>query len=238
MEVIKFSNVSKIYKTGSFKKDVYALKDLNLTVNKGEVFGFIGPNGAGKTTTIKLLTGLIYPTSGSIEINGISSKNYMSRKSLGFLPESPHFYEYLTGYEYLDLIASMHYISGKKEKIYESLELVGLIDAKDLRIRKYSRGMGQRLGIAQAILGDPDILLLDEPLSGLDPFGRRDVRKIIEILKDKGKTIFLSSHIMDDVERIATRVAIIKSGSVIKDGILSEITKDISLEEFFVNETN
>jgi ABC-2 type transport system ATP-binding protein len=242
MGIISFKDVSKSYKIGMFKKDIPALQSLNLEVNAGDVFGFIGPNGAGKSTTIKILAGLIKPTAGTIMIDGISSLDFNARKKIGFLPESPRFYEYLTGYEYLKLISSLMVGIEKKyqtkEAINECLDLVGLKEAKDKRIRKYSRGMGQRLGIAQAILGDPEILVLDEPLSGLDPFGRRDVRNIILKLKDKGKTIFLSSHIMDDVEKIATRVAIIKNGLIVADGKLSDMTNEVSLEEFFVHEAN
>ncbi len=239
MGIITLENVTKVYKTEFLKKNVVAVKNLTLEIQKGEVFGFIGPNGAGKTTTIKLLTGLIKPTSGTIMINGISSSKNESRNLIGFLPESPQFYEYLTGYEYLAMISSLipKQTIGKNE-INETLERVGLIRSKDVKIRKYSRGMGQRLGIAQAIIGNPEILILDEPLSGLDPFGRQDVERIINDLKKDLKTIFFSSHIISDVEKMANRVAIIKNGTIICDGPLKDLTKEVSLEEFFVNEAN
>jgi len=241
-EMIEFKNVTRVFKTGFMKKEVFALRDLNLTVKRGDVFGFIGPNGAGKTTAIKILAGLIFPTSGEVLIDGVSSKKSCSRKNLGFLPESPHFYEYLSAFEFMKLSASLltseHSEALSDEHIHESLKRVGLEDATHKRIRKFSLGMVQRLGIAQAMLGDPEVLVLDEPLSSLDPFGRRDVRQILENLKEQGKTIFFSSHIIHDVEKIATRVAIIKNGSVIIEGKLSELTGDSDLEEFFVNEAN
>ena len=240
--MIDFKDVTMTFKTGIGKKKVCALNKLNLSVKKGEVFGFIGPNGAGKTTAIKILAGLIFPTSGEVLIDGVPSDHSSSRKKLGFLPESPYFYDYLSAFEFMKLTASMLVDVDEDlltdEKICETLKLVGLEDAMHKRIRKFSLGMVQRLGIAQAITGDPEILVLDEPLSSLDPFGRRDVRKIIETIGDQGKTIFFSSHIIHDVEKIAGRVAIIKNGSIIADGKLSDITGDISLEEFFVHEAN
>ena len=242
MEMIKFSNVVKTYNKGFLKKEVVALNKISLSVNKGEVFGFIGPNGAGKSTAIKMLAGIIFPTSGSIEIAGVSVLNHKARSKLGFLPESPRFYDYLSAFEFMKLVASLLEVGDRElvsdSKIYEYLEMVGLKEVSQRIIRKFSLGMVQRLGIAQALLGNPEVLVLDEPLNSLDPFGRRDIMKILKELKESGKTIFLSSHIIQDIERIATRIAIIKNGSIVIEGNIAEITKKTSLEEFFVHETN
>jgi ABC-2 type transport system ATP-binding protein len=242
MEMIKFSNVSKIYNKGILKKEVVALNDVTLSIKKGEVFGFIGPNGAGKSTAIKILAGIIFLTSGSVTIGGIPISDPSSRKKLGFLPESPRFYDYLSAFEFMKLISTLLNVEDKSllsdSKIYELLDIVGLKSVSKRVIRSFSLGMVQRLGIAQALLGDPEVLLLDEPLSSLDPFGRRDIMNVLKDLKDKGKTIFLSSHIIQDIEKIATRIAVIKNGSIVARGEISEITKKTSLEEFFVHETN
>jgi len=242
MGMIEFKNVTKVYNTGLFKENVFALKNLSLTVEKGEVFGFIGPNGAGKSTAIKLLAGIIFPTSGQIFIDGVSTFDFRARIKLGFLPESPHFYEFLSAFEFMQHIVSLTpYFRNMKRleaKIHECLDLVGLKHAKFIKIRNFSLGMVQRLGIAQAIVGDPELLIFDEPLSSLDPFGRRDVMAIIKELKEQGRTIFLSSHIIHDVEKMASRIAIVKDGSIIAEGALAEITENNSLEEFFVHEAN
>ena len=241
MRLIEIRNVTKVFKTGFFSKDVVALKNLTLSIEKGEVYGFIGPNGAGKSTTIKLLMGIIKPTSGIILINGVSSTDFRSRRSVGFLPESPHFYDYLTGFEFMKLSGSIMGGFGSRiasGELKECLEMVGLKDAMHKTIRKYSLGMVQRLGIAQAVLGNPEIMIFDEPLSSLDPFGRRDVKLILDRLKNQGETIFFSSHIIHDVEKIATRVGIIKNGSMLAEGALPDLTEKGSLEEFFVHETN
>jgi ABC-2 type transport system ATP-binding protein len=233
MNDIIISNLSKTY--GSGKKKTHVVKNISLEVTKGSVFGFIGPNGAGKTSTIKMLVGLSRPTSGSIVIKGGSPDDIAVKKKLGFMPESPLFYQYLTGYEFLDFIATLFPISNKKHKILQVLEQVNLLHAKDKRIRAYSKGMLQRLGLAQAIINDPDILFLDEPLDGLDPLGRAEVKKIILELKKEGKTIFINTHILGDVSEVCDAVGVIDNGEILATGTptsLSHGHKD--LEEAFV----
>jgi ABC-2 type transport system ATP-binding protein len=194
---------------------VHVVKNISLTVEKGTVFGFIGPNGAGKTSTIKMLVGLSRPNSGTISIKGGSPDDQKVKEVLGFMPESPLFYQYLTGSEFLDFIATLFKIKNKKEKIKHVLEEVNLIHAKDKRIRAYSKGMLQRLGLAQAIINDPEILFLDEPLDGLDPLGRAEVKKIILALKQQGKTIFINTHILGDVAEICDKVGVIDNGEIL-----------------------
>lgn len=222
---IIIENLSKVYKGGLEAKDVLALKDLNCTVEEGEVFAFIGPNGAGKTTTIKLITRLIFPSKGRILIFGKENTSYLSMKRVGYLPEHPNIYGYLKGNEFLHFVARLFKQDSRelKAKISELIDMVGLTDNVDKLIKKYSRGMVQRLALAQALINDPDILILDEPMSGLDPVGRRDFRNLILKLKDEGKTIFFSSHILSDAEMIADRVAMINKGQLVKIDELKEI---------------
>ncbi len=222
---IVIENLTKVYKGGLEAKDVLALKDLNCTIEEGEVFAFIGPNGAGKTTTIKLITRLIFPTKGKIFIFGQENTSHLSMKRVGYLPEHPNIYGYLKGREFLHFVARLFKQDSKeqKSKISALIDLVGLDDNADKLIKKYSRGMVQRLALAQALINDPDILILDEPMSGLDPVGRRDFRNLIMRLKKEGKTIFFSSHILSDAEMIADRVAMINKGQLIKTDMLDEI---------------
>ncbi len=213
MNDIIISNLSKTYGTG--KKKAHVVKNISLTVEKGSVFGFIGPNGAGKTSTIKMLVGLSRPTSGTITVKGGSPDDLNVKQVLGFMPESPLFYQYLTGNEFLDFIATLFKIKNKEERIKHVLEEVNLLHAKDKRIRAYSKGMLQRLGLAQAIINDPEILFLDEPLDGLDPLGRAEVKKIILALKKRGKTIFINTHILGDVAEICDKVGVIDNGEIL-----------------------
>ena len=210
---ITISNLSKSY--GEKEKKVYVVKDVSLVVQKGTVFGFIGPNGAGKTSTIKMLVGLSIPTSGTITIQHGSAEDKNTRQVLGFMPESPLFYQYLTGEEFLDFIATLFRIPNKQEKINHVLQEVNLTAAKNKRIRTYSKGMLQRLGLAQAIINDPEILFLDEPLDGLDPLGRAEVKKIILALKNSGRTIFINTHILGDVSEICDMVGILDNGELL-----------------------
>lgn len=233
MAEIVVSNLSKTY--GKEKK-VHVVKDLSLTVEKGSVFGFIGPNGAGKTSTIKMLVGLSHPTHGSIEILGGSPHDISIRNKIGFMPESPLFYQYLSAYEFLEMIATMHNIKETGARVKEALHEVDLMHAKDKKIRTFSKGMLQRLGLAQAIINDPEILFLDEPLDGLDPLGRAEVKKIIRALKSKNKTIFINTHILGDVEEICDMVGILDKGELLTVGTPATIIgnhKD--LESAFVN---
>jgi ABC-2 type transport system ATP-binding protein len=222
---IKIEALHKSFKYHLSIRTYRIIRNLSFHVNRGEIFGFIGPNGAGKTTTIKLIMGLIFADKGKIEIFGKEPSDKKARERIGFLPENPCFYEYLTGYEFLDFYGQLFSLGKheRKERANRLLSLVGLSSKSQLQLRKYSRGMLQRLGFAQALLNDPDLLVLDEPMSSLDPIGRREMRDIILDLKKKGKTIFFSSHILQDAEMICDRVAIIKEGEIKLQGKLSEL---------------
>lgn len=204
---------------------VAALKHLNLEVGSGEIFGLLGPNGAGKTTTLKLLMGLIFPTSGTATILGRPLGDRSVKARIGFLPESPYFYDYLKGMEFLDYYARLYGMgrSVLRRRIPEMLELVGLSDAADLPLKGFSKGMLQRIGLAQALLNDPDVIFLDEPQSGLDPLGRKEIRDIILRVKEAGKTVFFSSHILSDAEMICDRVGILYKGELIDVGPLGKM---------------
>lgn len=193
-----------------------SLDQLTLQVEEGEVFGFLGPNGAGKTTTLKLLMGLIFPTSGTARIRGRSIEDVGMHREIGFLPEQPYFYDYLTARELLDYFARFFGYSAadRDARVMRFLELVGLAAAADVQLRKFSKGMMQRVGIAQAILHDPQVIFLDEPMSGLDPVGRREVRDIILDLKRQGRTVFFSTHILTDAEMLCDRVAVLLNGKL------------------------
>jgi len=206
-------------------RKVAALQSLNLDVHKGQIFGLLGPNGAGKTTAIKILMGLIFPTSGTATLMGKPLGDKSVKARIGFLPENPYFYDYLKGYEFLNYYGQLYGISSseRKKKIPGLLEMVGLSHAADLPLKGYSKGMLQRIGLAQALLNDPKIVFLDEPQSGLDPFGRKEVRDLILSLKEKGATVFFSSHILTDAEMICDRVAILSRGRLINVGALEDI---------------
>ncbi|CAN5413944.1 ABC transporter ATP-binding protein [soil metagenome] len=202
-----------------------ALKPLTLQVQEGEIFGLLGPNGAGKTTTLKILMGLHFPTTGTATIMGKPLEDKSVKEKIGFLPENPYFYDYLRGEEFLDYYGQLYGMPKevRRRRIPELLEQVGLSHAADLPLRGYSKGMLQRAGLAQALLNDPKIVFLDEPQSGLDPFGRKEVRDLILSLRDAGKTVFFSSHILQDAEVICDRVAILHKGERIALGPLSEM---------------
>ncbi len=223
---IHTENLTKVYRGDLGKRPIVALDGLNCDVERGEVFAFIGPNGAGKTTTIKLLTRLLRPTNGRIFILGVENKSHNSMERVGYLPELPNMYGYLSGREFLDFIARIFKLDFKerKRRVSQLLERVGLEKSSDVAIRNYSRGMLQRLGLAQALINDPELLILDEPMSGLDPIGRKDFRDLILQLRDQGKTIFFSSHILSDAEMIADRVGILNKGRLINIGKLDDLT--------------
>jgi ABC-2 type transport system ATP-binding protein len=224
--VILTEGLSKTYRTGFWKtKPVRALDNLNLEVFENEIFGCLGPNGAGKSTTLKLLMSLIYPTAGRAEILGESVFNLEARRHIGYLPESPYFYEYLTAEEFLTYYGSLFGYSKAelKSRVDHFLKLTDVFHARKVQLRKFSKGMLQRVGIAQAIIGDPKVVFLDEPMSGLDPIGRREVRNLILQLKSEGKTIFFSTHILNDVETLCDRIAILNRGMVIGSGTLNEL---------------
>lgn len=223
--ILKTEGLRKIFKVGFWGREVTALEGLDLEVHQGEVFGFLGPNGAGKTTTIKMLMGLIYPSSGQAWIFGRPIGDQESKARLGFLPESPYFYDYLTGLEFLQFYGHLFGLRGATltKRIDELLELVGMSHARHLQLRKFSKGMLQRVGIAQALINDPELVVLDEPMSGLDPVGRKEIRDLILRLKESGKTIFFSSHILHDAELLCDRVAIILKGRQVACGRVNEL---------------
>ena len=231
MRAIEITGLSKEYAVGFWKKRRRpALKSLNLTVEAGETFGFLGPNGAGKTTTLKLLMGIIFPTAGSATILGRDASDPEVKRKIGFLPEQPYFYDYLSAPELLDYYARLSGVStaARKQRIGELLEQVGLSDVGNKQLRKFSKGMLQRVGIAQAIIHDPEVIFLDEPMSGLDPVGRHEVRELIQSLKDAGKTIFFSTHILSDAEALCDRVAVIHKGELRGVGVVNDFHSTVA----------
>ena len=228
MSVVEIENLTKDFLVGFWKKrPIRALDNLSLQIDRGEIFGFLGPNGAGKSTTLKLLMHLLHPTSGDARILGEPVDSVTMRRKIGFLPENPYFYDYLTPEELLTYVGRLFGIRQPdlSKKVHSLLETVGLADARSTQLRKFSKGMVQRIGIAQAIINDPEIVFLDEPMSGLDPLGRMEVRRIISALKGKGVTVFFSSHILPDVEALCDRVAILNKGKLQEVGALEEILK-------------
>jgi ABC-2 type transport system ATP-binding protein len=224
---IELKKVSKHYREGITRKRIEAINDVSLTVNEGEVFAFLGLNGAGKTTTIKLLLDHARPTSGSAQIFGLDAREPRARVKVGYLPDLPNFYRFLNAWELLDYCGKLFGLgrSERRERSRRLLERVGILDRADEALKGYSRGMLQRLGLAQALINDPALVILDEPLGGLDPMGRAELRSIIAGLRDEGKTVFFSSHILDDAQRIADRVGIIHKGRLVATGSLAELLK-------------
>ena len=227
MNAIDIQGLEKTYSVGFWRKQPkHALKPLHLSVEHGEVFGFLGPNGAGKTTTLKLLMGLMYPTSGSARILGMEINDPRMKAQIGFLPEQPYFYDYLTARELLTYYGKLSGVATRElpQRIAAVLDRVGLTSAATTQLRKFSKGMLQRAGIAQAILHDPKVVFLDEPMSGLDPMGRREVRDLMVQLKQEGKTIFFSTHILSDAEALCDRVAVLHEGELRGIGTVAELT--------------
>ena len=226
MDAIRTEGLTKHYSVGFWRSRPYvALDSLDLQVDRGEVFGFLGPNGAGKTTTLKLLMQLIFPTSGIAQILGRAAGHPEVRKRIGYLPENPSFYDNVTAEELLAYFASLFGYRGAERttRVSRLLDEVGLGAERRLQLRKYSKGMIQRVGLAQALLNDPEVVFLDEPMSGLDPLGRREVRDLILRLRDRGATVFFSSHILGDAEAICSRVGIVVSGRLVASGKLADM---------------
>lgn len=226
--IIQTSQLRKVYRTGFWlNQKITSLKSCSLTVYRGETFGLLGPNGAGKTTLLKLLLGIIRPTSGHGLLLGNPLGDRVVKQRIGYLPENAYYYDYLTGWEFLQMIAGLFQIPAKlqRQRIPQLLELVGLplVAARKKQLRQYSKGMLQRVGMAQALINDPELVFLDEPMSGLDPLGRYQMRQIILSLKEQGKTIFFNSHILSEVEQICDRVAILAQGELICCGSLDEL---------------
>jgi ABC-2 type transport system ATP-binding protein len=230
MPALEILGLEKTYSVGFWRKrPKLALKPLHLTVEEGEILGFLGPNGAGKTTTLKMLMGLVFPTAGSARILGMDINDPAVKAQIGFLPEQPYFYDYLTAHELLDYYGRLSGVPGKElpSRIDKVLDRVGLRDVRGVQLRKFSKGMLQRVGIAQAILHEPKIVFFDEPMSGLDPMGRREVRDLMERLKQEGKTVFFSTHILSDAEALCDRVAVIHLGELRAVGAVAELTSGV-----------
>lgn len=228
--ILQTSNLSKTYRTGFWmNQKIESLKKCSLTVYKGETFGLLGQNGAGKTTLLKTLLGIVKATDGSGKLLGKPLGDRAVKEKVGYLPENPYFYDYLTGWEFLEFAAGLFQIpkSVTKQRIPDLLDLVGLARSAAIKkqLRQYSKGMLQRVGMAQALINDPEVVFLDEPMSGLDPMGRYQIREIILSLKKQGKTIFFNSHVLSDVEKICDRIAILARGELICTGTLDDILK-------------
>jgi ABC-2 type transport system ATP-binding protein len=225
MKTLEITNLKKTFRSNFLIKKYHILKGIDLSVEHGEIYGFLGPNGAGKTTTIKCILGLLFPDAGEILINGQPSHSIAARGQIGFLPENPYFYDYLTASELLHFSASLFALPAAvaQERIDLLIKQVGLEGREHLKLRKFSKGMLQRLGMAQALIQDPVCLILDEPFSGLDPIGRKEFRDLIIALKGQGKTIFFSSHILQDMEMMVDKVGIIINGRISRQGRLSEM---------------
>jgi ABC-2 type transport system ATP-binding protein len=226
--VVQTYELRKVYRTGFWlNQKIVSLKSCSLTVYQGETFGLLGPNGAGKTTLLKLLLAIMRPTAGRGLLLGQPLGDRAVKQRIGYLPENPYFYDYLTGWEFLQMVAGLFQIptAVQRQRIPHLLELVGLsqLAARKKQLRQYSKGMLQRVGLAQALINDPEMVFLDEPMSGLDPLGRYQMRNIILSLKDQGKTIFFNSHILSEVEQICDRIAILSEGSLICSGSLNEL---------------
>lgn len=229
MDAIYIEGLTKTFKSGwPGRPSVQALSGLSLSVRRGEIYGFLGPNGAGKTTTLKILLGLMRATCGKAELLGVPSGNVDVHRQIGFLPESPYFYDYLTAEEFLEFYGHLAGLTrgDVNQRVTSLLEMVGLIDARTRQLRKFSKGMLQRIGLAQALIHDPEVVILDEPMSGLDPIGRKQVRDLILSLRDKGKTVFFSTHIIPDVEMICDRVGIVVKGKLLATGRVDELVSN------------
>lgn len=228
--VVEINNLTKDYEVGFLRKRrVRALDELSVSVNRGEIFGFLGANGAGKTTTLKLLMTLVFPTSGSAKILDRDLADVSMHQRIGYLPENPYFYDYLSPLEFLDFCGQIFGIP-KAQRTARAKSLLSRVNLEESKwttqLRKYSKGMLQRVGLAQSLINDPEVVFLDEPMSGLDPIGRREVRDLIGSLRDEGKTVFMCSHILSDIEVLCDRVAILKKGRLAHVGSLDELRQN------------
>ena len=231
--VIETRNLSKIYRDFWGRKKVHALKSLDIEVRKGEIFGLLGPNGSGKSTTIKLILGLLFPTSGRVLVFDKDASETQKNERIGYLPEESYLYKFLTAEETLDFYGRLFDMSGadRKKRVEELIRLVGLQGAKHRQLKEYSKGMTRRVGLAQALINDPDLIMLDEPTTGLDPIGTREMKDLILALRDQGKTILLCSHQLADVQDVCDRVAILHQGELKELGRVTDLLKVQDLTE-------
>ena len=223
---VHVQTLSKTYTSAFGRRAVKALVAMDLTVERGEIFGLLGPNGAGKTTLLKILLSIVQPTEGEARLFGSTVRDAGARANIGFLPENHRFPDFLTANQMLDLYGRLSGVPDdmRRRRIPELLERVGMADWGDHKIKKFSKGMMQRAGLAQALLNDPDLIFLDEPTDGVDPIGRREIRDLLIWLRDQGKTVFLNSHLLSEVERVCTRVAILNKGRLVREGTIEEMT--------------
>lgn len=234
---VKIRNLNKVFPVPFRRERVQAVRNLNLEVAPGQVYGLLGPNGSGKSTTLKILLGLVTPTSGSAEIFGIESRNFASKAEVGFLPENPYFYKFLTGEETLRFYGKLCGLGGRTltNRIEDLLDLVGLIYARHRRVGGYSKGMLQRIGLAQALIQNPKMVVLDEPTAGVDPAGSRQIRDLILDLKRRGITILLTSHLLEQVQEVCDRVGILARGQLVREGPLEELVSVRDQTEFIIS---
>jgi ABC-2 type transport system ATP-binding protein len=226
-DAISVSNLSKTYRTGLFgSSTVQALNGVSLNVPEGAIFGLLGPNGAGKTTLVKILLGLVHPTDGTAHLFGEPAQRPAARERIGFLPENHRFPDFLTAEQTLQVYGRLANVPSppREERISDLLQNVGLAERRDTKVKTFSKGMLQRLGLAQALLNDPDLLFLDEPTSGVDPVGRRAIRDLVLELRDAGATIFLNSHLLSEVEKVCSKIAILRNGQLVREGTIEELT--------------
>ena len=225
MAVLHVNDLRKTFTRGFLRRRTEALRGITLTVERGEIFGFLGPNGAGKTTTIKILMGLIFATSGRAELLGAPAGDRRVKAGVGYLPENPYFYDYLSVWELLDMVGRLHGLDRRTRRSQAGalIERVGLGHAADRPLRSFSKGMLQRAGLAQALIGEPELVVLDEPMSGLDPVGRKEVRDLVHELRDRGTTVFFCTHILADATAVCDRVGILVKGKLRDVGSLSEL---------------
>lgn len=237
--IVELRNVRKEYPTG-WGGTILALDDVSFEVYRGEIFGLVGPNGSGKTTTLKLILGLIFPTSGEVKVFGSSPFDISVKNRIGFLPDGPYFYDFLNADELLDFYGRLfgYSKSEREERIEQLLELVGMKRFRKMPLRNYSKGMMQRIGLAQALINDPDLLLLDEPTTGIDPIGAHDIKQLMLQLREQGKTIFLCSHLLADVQMICDRVVILNLGRVIRKGTVKELLEPTAVTEIVVRDVS
>jgi ABC-2 type transport system ATP-binding protein len=233
---VRIRNLEKVFPIPLRRRQVVAIRGLSLDIPAGHVYGLLGPNGSGKSTTLKILLGLVTPTSGTTEIFGIPSTQVSSRVDVGFLPENPYFYKFLTGAETIAFYGRLCGLGGHslKDRVAELLDLVGLAEAGERRISGYSKGMLQRIGLAQAMVHDPRLLILDEPTAGVDPAGSRQIRDLILQLKARGKTILLTSHLLEQVQEVCDRVGILAKGRLMREGSLDILTGVTGQTEYLI----